>query len=234
MKLVLVGDEGVGKTCLVLTLSGVAYVEPNTVSESYGGGSGGCIHRVPRIADELMDGPLRIRLTVDADSVPVEVWDTPGGEDYARLRPLSYPQTDVYLICYDVSNPVSFENVKNRWIPEIQHHDSGVGFNAPMIFLVGCKNDREACIGCAPDAAKALCTELGLAGHAQCSAKTQTQDDLRSSVLAEAVRVHLRARRRVPTRMAMRPSHVAAAIVVAPVVAAAAAASSVRRRCVLM
>ncbi len=40
----------------------------------------------------------------------------------ARLRPLSYPQTDVFLICFSVVSPSSFENVTSKWCPEIKHH----------------------------------------------------------------------------------------------------------------
>src|ERR1700721_764891 len=48
--------------------------------------------------------------------------DTAGQEDYDRLRPLSYPQTDVFLICFNVTSPPSFENVKEKWFPEVRHH----------------------------------------------------------------------------------------------------------------
>ena len=49
-----------------------------------------------------------------------------GQEDYDRLRPLSYPQTDVFLICFSVVSPSSFENVKEKWFPEVHHHCPGV------------------------------------------------------------------------------------------------------------
>lgn len=39
-----------------------------------------------------------------------------GQEDYDRLRPLSYPQTDVFLVCFSVVSPSSFENVKEKVI----------------------------------------------------------------------------------------------------------------------
>ena len=39
-----------------------------------------------------------------------------------RLRPLSYPQTDVFLVCFSVVSPSSFENIKEKWVPEITHH----------------------------------------------------------------------------------------------------------------
>lgn len=40
----------------------------------------------------------------------------------SRLRPLSYPQTDVFLLCFSVVSPASFENIRTKWFPEIQHH----------------------------------------------------------------------------------------------------------------
>src|SRR4051812_14031778 len=49
-----------------------------------------------------------------------------GQEDYDRLRPLSYLQTDVFLICFSVMSPVSFRNVEEKWYPEIQKHCPGV------------------------------------------------------------------------------------------------------------
>jgi len=42
------------------------------------------------------------------------LFDTAGQEDYDRLRPLSYPQTDVFLVCFSVISPSSFENVKEK------------------------------------------------------------------------------------------------------------------------
>jgi cell division control protein 42 len=54
------------------------------------------------------------------------LFDTAGQEDYDRLRPLSYPQTDVFLICFSVNSPASFENVKEKWLPEVRHHCPGV------------------------------------------------------------------------------------------------------------
>ena len=49
------------------------------------------------------------------------LWDTAGQEEYDRLRPLSYPDTHVLLICFSVDNPDSLENIPERWIPEVVH-----------------------------------------------------------------------------------------------------------------
>ena len=64
------------------------------------------------------------------------LWDTAGQEDYDRLRPLSYPDTDVLLLCFAVDNPDSFENVADKWAIELHTFCSG----APII-LVGTKTD---------------------------------------------------------------------------------------------
>lgn len=61
---------------------------------------------------------------------------TAGQEDYDRLRPLSYPGANVFILCFSVVNPASFENVKQKWFPEVNHHASRV-----PIVLVGTKMD---------------------------------------------------------------------------------------------
>ena len=46
--------------------------------------------------------------------ISLGLWDTDGQESNDRLRPLSYPQTDVFLIYFSLVSPPSFENVKTR------------------------------------------------------------------------------------------------------------------------
>jgi len=68
--------------------------------------------------------------------VNLQLWDTAGQEDYDRLRPMGYPSTDVFIICFSINNRESFTNVIDKWNPEIQHHAS-----ATPIVLVGNKTD---------------------------------------------------------------------------------------------
>lgn len=71
-------------------------------------------------------------------SVEVGLWDTAGQENYDRLRPLSYPDTDVYAICFAIDSPDSLDNVQEKWAGEIAH------FNAQAkrpVFLIGLKKD---------------------------------------------------------------------------------------------
>ena len=51
--------------------------------------------------------------------VKFSLWDTAGQEGYARIRTLSYPKTDIFLLCFSVVNHPSFVNVKDRWYVEV-------------------------------------------------------------------------------------------------------------------
>ncbi|CEJ05407.1 Putative Rho family, other [Rhizopus microsporus] len=68
--------------------------------------------------------------------VELALWDTAGQEDFDRLRPLSYPETDVILICFAINLRNSFKNVQDRWLPEVTHFCESV----PKL-LVGTKVD---------------------------------------------------------------------------------------------
>lgn len=59
------------------------------------------------------------QVQVDGKPISLGLWDTAGQEDYDRLRPLSYPQTDVFIITFSLVNPSSFQNVKTKVREEI-------------------------------------------------------------------------------------------------------------------
>ncbi|KAI6661972.1 Transforming protein RhoA-like [Oopsacas minuta] len=114
-KLVIVGDGACGKTCLLIVFSKDQFPEiyVPTVFESY-------------VAD----------IEVDDRCVELALWDTAGQEEYDRLRPLSYPDTDVVLMCYSIDNPDSLENIEEKWVPEVRHFCPTV-----PIILIGNKKD---------------------------------------------------------------------------------------------
>ena len=55
-----------------------------------------------------------VTVMIGGEPYTLGLFDTAGQEDYDRLRPLSYPQTDVFLVCYSVVSPSSYENVKEK------------------------------------------------------------------------------------------------------------------------
>ncbi|RIB19224.1 P-loop containing nucleoside triphosphate hydrolase protein [Gigaspora rosea] len=89
------------------------------------------------------------------------LWDTSSQEDYDRLRPLSYPQTDVFLACFSVISPASFENVKEKWFPEVHHNCPGI----PCL-IVGTQIESR-------NQSENLALELGAVKYVECSALTQ-------------------------------------------------------------
>lgn len=73
---------------------------------------------------------------VDGKHVELALWDTAGQEDYDRLRPLSYPDSHVILICFAIDSPDSLDNVQekvrqstiHRSLPDSDKHFSIVDF----------------------------------------------------------------------------------------------------------
>eukprot|EP00005_Dracoamoeba_jomungandri_P002746 CAMPEP_0174260266 /NCGR_PEP_ID=MMETSP0439-20130205/9428_1 /TAXON_ID=0 /ORGANISM="Stereomyxa ramosa, Strain Chinc5" /LENGTH=324 /DNA_ID=CAMNT_0015344475 /DNA_START=267 /DNA_END=1239 /DNA_ORIENTATION=- len=72
----------------------------------------------------------------DGRPVNLGLWDTAGQDDFEAMRPMSYMNADIFLIFFAIDNPVSFQNVKHKWYPEITKDDRDV----PRI-LVGTKSD---------------------------------------------------------------------------------------------
>ncbi|KAK4472668.1 hypothetical protein MN116_003899 [Schistosoma mekongi] len=158
-KLVIVGDGACGKTCLLIVFSKDQFPEVYvpTVFENY-------------VAD----------IEVDNKQVELALWDTAGQEDYDRLRPLSYPDTDVILMCFSIDTPDSLENIPEKWTPEVRHFCSDV-----PIIVVGNKKDlrSESSVRdepyrvkqefVKPEEGRAMADRIGAYAYLECSAKTK-------------------------------------------------------------
>jgi small GTP-binding protein len=115
IKCVVVGDGAVGKTCLLLSYT------TNAFPDEY----------IPTVS-----GNYSANVMVEDQQIDLQLCDAPGQEYYKNLRPLSYPQTDVFVICFSLVSPTSLENVRNIWVPEVEKHCP----STPYI-LVGMKYD---------------------------------------------------------------------------------------------
>ena len=115
VKCVVVGDGAAGKTNMILAFR----------SNEYGSFS------YPSTLDNFSK-----EVVVDGTEVELSVWDTYGQMDYSRLRPLIYPDTDVFLIVFSVDNGDSLENIREVWYPEVSYFCPGT-----PIIVVGTKCD---------------------------------------------------------------------------------------------
>ncbi|XP_072573618.1 rho family GTPase 3b isoform X3 [Paramormyrops kingsleyae] len=73
---------------------------------------------------------------IDKKRIELSLWDTSGSPYYDNVRPLSYPDSDAVLICFDISRPETLDSVQKKWKGEIQEFCPNT-----KILLVGCKSD---------------------------------------------------------------------------------------------
>jgi small GTP-binding protein len=143
-------------------------------------------------------------LSVDGQRIHLQLWDVAGQEDYKKLRPLTYPQTDVFVICFSFTSPTSLENVRNMWVPELDEHCPG----RPRILVGLCLEMRET-VAADPDAwkrkgmeavpsskAESVKTQIGATAYIECSVTMETNV---KKVFEEAVRAALAAQPQAAT-----------------------------------
>mmetsp|Transcript_18428 Transcript_18428/g.52909 ORF Transcript_18428/g.52909 Transcript_18428/m.52909 type:complete len:196 (-) Transcript_18428:203-790(-) len=145
-KLVLLGDTGVGKSCLVVRFVRDEFFE----------------FQEPTIGAAF----LTQTVTLDDATVKFEIWDTAGQERYRSLAPMYYRGAAAAVVVYDITNADSFTGAKS-WVKELQRR----GDPNVVIALAGNKADNEANRAVDAEEARAYAAENGLVFY-ETSAKT--------------------------------------------------------------
>lgn len=172
VKCVVMGDGGTGKTCLCLSFAEDRFYGEYvpTVFDNYS---------VTMLAED--PGKKQSKTT----PINLGLWDTAGQEEYDRLRPLSYPGTDAFVVAFSLTSETSLNNVRSRWLPELKRFNPDTPF-----ILVGTKKDlvgkfdnpalpddmqnhKVPPIEKQREAAQKLADESGAAAYIECSALTQ-------------------------------------------------------------
>lgn len=178
IKCVIVGDGTVGKTCMLITYATGEFP----------------IKYVPTVFDNYA-----VTINIDGKPHTLGLFDTAGQEEFDRLRPLSYQQTSVFLICFSVASPSSYGNVREKWAPEITHHCS----KTPFILVgtqIDLRTDNETISRLQKNNEKLvtskqgerLAQEIKAAKYMECSARTT--EGLKR-VFDEAILISLKNRR---------------------------------------
>jgi cell division control protein 42 len=159
LKVVTVGDGACGKTCTLVSYTTGAFPK----------------EYVPTVFDNYA-----VTVEIGTDPITLGLFDTAGQEDYDRLRPLSYPQSDVFIISFAISAPTTLANVRDKWISEVRHHVSG---DLPIL-LAGFQHDlrddkhtikklsRQDMTPVTYAQGLAVAKSIGAAAYVECSALT--------------------------------------------------------------
>ena len=183
-KMVSVGDGSCGKTCLYIRFA------RDRFPEEY----------VPRGFDSSYLGSIK----VDGTTIELAFWDTVGDEEYDRLRPLSYPNTDVILMCFSIDSPNSLAKVFDKFAPEVRHFCPDV-----PIILVGNKKDLRYDENVKRELSKMkqetvkseegslMCERIKAYAYLECSAKTKEGvRDVFTTAARAALMTHERRKKR--------------------------------------
>lgn len=136
-KLIIIGDSGVGKSCLLLRFSEDSYIETH-------------------ISTIGVDFKIKT-LEVAGKTVKLQMWDTAGQERFKNICSSYYRGADGVFVVFDITNPTSFSNVAN-WLKEADKH----GGADSVRFLIGNKSDLEDSRAVSREQATALANEKGM------------------------------------------------------------------------
>ena len=115
-KQVIIGDTGVGKSCLLARVMDNAFKLEHQVT----------------IGVEF--GAFAIK--VDEKVIKLQIWDTAGQESFRSVTRIFYKGANLVFLCYDITREDTFRNLKT-WLSDIRQHAS----EDVVIYLIGSKSD---------------------------------------------------------------------------------------------
>jgi small GTP-binding protein len=125
---------------------------------------------VPAVID-----PIFQQETNGGETFQYTIWDSAGDSSFDPIRHLSYPHTDLFLVCFSVASPESFHNVKGKWNRELKKFWPG---NDCHTLLVGTKTDlRAQCmeqrfLPICQEEGEGMAEQIGALGYVECSSET--------------------------------------------------------------
>ena len=120
VKVVLLGEAGVGKTCIISQfISGV--FDPDTISS---------------LSAQYISKTMEFKDIKKA--IKFEIWDTAGQERFRSLAKIFYKDAKVICLCYDIISKKNFEVLKDYWYEQQTKMNAD---NSPIYAVVACKND---------------------------------------------------------------------------------------------
>ncbi|KAL5016872.1 hypothetical protein ScPMuIL_006461 [Solemya velum] len=137
-KLLIIGDSGAGKSCLLLRFCENVFPE----------------HHITTIG---VDYKICV-LEIEGEKVKLQIWDTAGQERFRTITSTYYRGAHGVIVVYDVTDGASFANVKT-WLKEI---DQNCGANPISRILVGTKNDDPSKKIVLTEDAKSFADQMGI------------------------------------------------------------------------
>ena len=119
VKVVLLGDSGVGKTCLITRYISETF-EQNTASTN------GASYASKNVNYD------KLKKTITLD-----IWDTAGQEKYKALTKFFYKDAAIAILVYDITQKQSFESIKSYWYEQVKEN----GEKTVVLGIVGNKSD---------------------------------------------------------------------------------------------
>jgi small GTP-binding protein len=147
MKVVIVGDSTVGKTCLLSRLTTGQFNPTN----------------LPTIGAAFQNQIM----TTSKGSVTLQLWDTAGQERYRALTPMYYRNAQVIVMVFDLTSSHSFNSLDD-WKKDLE----GKADRDVQLFLVGTKSDLVSERVVEPKSSRNFANRIGAVDYIETSSKT--------------------------------------------------------------